>query len=398
MKRLWLILATLTLARMTMGFQFQSVATVGPLLTSDSIISYTELGALIGIYLLPGAFFAIPGGWLGKRFGDKRIVLTGLAMMTLGGALLAISDVFEIMFIGRLVSGMGAVLLNVLVTKMVTDWFAEYRITTAMGVLISSWPLGIAIALLTLGPIAGAIGLQLAFFVSVAICAIALLLVASIYSNPPEPADADLSCSRPVTPKLTRFEFLGVVLSGCVWCFYNIAFILVLSFGPEFLVREGMTLISAGAIVSIASWLVIPALPIGAWVAEHIGRPTLTIVVTFLGISLLIMAIPFTTSYVMIFAAIGIIFGPAGGLIMALPAQVLQKENRAIGMGIFFTIYYAGMGIFPAIAGYAREVTGNPVAPLVLAGVAILFAILALASLRILQIRHRSNTSVAQKI
>ena len=111
MKRLWLILATLTLARTTMGFQFQSVAAMGPILTSDSIISHTELGALIGIYLLPGALFAIPGGWLGKRFGDKRVVLTGLAMMTLGGAVLALADVYEVMIAGRLVSGLGAVLL-----------------------------------------------------------------------------------------------------------------------------------------------------------------------------------------------------------------------------------------------------------------------------------------------
>ena len=139
--------------------------------------------------------------------------------------------------------------------------------------------------------------------------------------------------------------------------------------------------------LSIACWLVIPALPFGAWIAEHIGRPTLTIVVTFLGIAMLIMAIPFTSSYIMLFAAIGIIFGPAGGLIMALPAQVLRKENRAIGMGIFFTIYYAGMGIFPAIAGYMREVTGNPVAPLVLAATAILLAILALTAFRALQTR-----------
>ena len=260
MNQLWLILATLTLARMTMGFQFQSVAAVGPVLTSDSIISYTELGALIGIYLLPGAFFAIPGGWLGKRFGDKRIVLTGLAMMTLGGALLALSDAYEVMFAGRLVSGIGAVLLNVLVTKMVTDWFAEYRITTAMGVLISSWPLGIAIALLTMGPIAGAIGLQLAFFVPVALCAVALVLVATSYTNPPESVDAIPLAGQSAREKMTAYEFWGVVLSGCVWCFYNIAFILVLSFGPEFLVTQGMTLISAGAIVSIASWLVIPAL------------------------------------------------------------------------------------------------------------------------------------------
>jgi predicted MFS family arabinose efflux permease len=391
MNRLWLILATLTFARMTMGFQFQSMAAVGPLIATDSQITYTQLGALIGIYLLPGAFFAIPGGWLGKRFGDKRIVLGGLAMMTVGGALLALFDDYQVMFAGRLISGLGAVLLNVLVTKMVTDWFAERRIETAMGILISSWPLGIAIALLTMGPIAAAIGTQAAFFVTVAISAIALLLVAVIYTSPPGASDAVPPAGQPRSVKLTRFELLGVVLGGVVWCFYNIAFILVLSFGPEFLVARGMSLVAAGATVSIASWLVIPALSVGGWAAERIGRPTAIMVVTLLIIALLIIAIPFTTSYVMIFAAIGIIFGPAGGLIMALPAQVLQKENRAMGMGIFFTIYYVGMGVFPTIAGYTREVTGNPAAPLVLAAITLLVAVMALAGLRVLQQIHRSS-------
>jgi MFS family permease len=383
MKQLWLILATLTLARTTMGFQFQSVAAVGPVLTSESIISYTELGVLIGIYLLPGALFAIPGGWFGKRFGDKRVVLTGLAMMTLGGATLAISEVYEVMFVGRLVSGLGAVLLNVLVTKMVTDWFAEHRIATAMGVLISSWPLGIAIALLTLSPLESWIGLRLTFFVPVAICAIALLLVAAVYTNPPGTSEPGNNSSQPGERKLTAYELWGIVLSGSVWCLYNVALILPLSFGTEYLVAQGITLTAAGASVSLTSWLIIPALPLGAWIAERIGKPVSTMVVTFA----LVCAIPFTGSYALVFAAIGIIFGPAGGLIMALPAQVLHKDNRAMGMGIFYTIYYAGMGIFPAIAGYTRDATGDPAAPFFIAGIAIIFAILALIGFRIVKTR-----------
>ena len=394
MQRLWLILATLTLARTTMGFQFQSIAAVGPLLTSNSTVTHTELGALIGIYLLPGALFAIPGGWLGKRFGDKRIVLTGLAMMTLGGALLALSDTYEIMFTGRLMSGIGAVLLNVLVTKMVTDWFVEHRIAIAMGILISSWPLGIAIALLTIGPLEEMVGLRVTFFVPVAICAIALLLVTRIYTSPPESTEIAKGSNAPSKGKLTPYELWGVVLSACVWCLYNIALILPLSFGPDFLVTRGITLISAGAIVSLVSWLIIPALPLGAWFAERIGRPVSTMVVTFVAIAILIWMIPVTSFYIVLFATIGIVFGPAGGLIMALPAQVLSKENRAIGMGIFFTIYYIGMGIFPAIAGYARDVTGNPAVPLILAGVAILFAVLALVGFRVIQIRHENSTAV----
>lgn len=396
MNRLWLILATLTLARMTMGFQFQSVAAVGPVLTADSALSHTELGALIGIYLLPGVLFAIPGGWLGQRFGDKRVVLTGLAMMTAGGVLLALSDVYEIMFAGRLISGLGAVLLNVLVNKMVTDWFAAHRIASAMGVLISSWPLGIALALLIMSPIEAVVGLQMTFLVVVAICAIATLMLATIYTDAPTGTAGTQAASEAPTAKLTRYELHGVLLSGCIWCLYNTALILPLSFAPEFLVTRGMPLEQAAATVSLTSWLIIPALPLGAWLAERIGRPLTTMIATFLAIAALIGMIPFSSSYVLIFAAIGIAFGPAGGLIMALPSRVLQPPNRAIGMGIFFTVYYLGMGVFPSIAGFALDVSGDPAAPLVLAQVAICLALLALLAFHLLQHRQGDGSAVSQ--
>ena len=396
MKRLWQILAILTLARTAMGFQFQSVAAVGPVLTSGSIVSHAELGVLIGIYLLPGALFAIPGGWLGKRFGDKRVVLAGLAMMTLGGVLLALSDAYEIMLIGRLVSGLGAVLLNVLITKMVTDWFAEHRIASAMGILISSWPLGIAIALLIMGPLENMVGLSLTFFVPVMLCAIAMVLIATIYANPPELVKTVAQPGESVAGKLSAYELRGVVLSGCIWCLYNIAFILPLSFGPEYLVSQGLSLTSAGAIVSLTSWLFIPALPLGALLAERIGRPVTTMVVIFIAIAFLLWMIPFTSSHIFIFIMLGIIFAPAGGLIMALPAQILRPENRAVGMGIFFTIYYLGMGIFPALAGTIRDISGNPAAPLFLAGIAILCALLALAGFRINQISYVNDIPVSR--
>jgi len=286
-------------------------------------------------------------------------------------------------------------LFNVLVTKMVTDWFAEHRIATAMGILISSWPLGIAIALLIMGPLEGMIGLKLTFFIPVVLCVIALLLIALIYRAPPRPVDGDRASDASLSGRFTAYEFRGVVLAGCVWAFYNIAFILLLSFGPEYLISRGVELGSAGAIVSLTSWFFIPALPLGAWMAERSGRPLATLVVILMAIAVLILMVPFIPWHTVMFIMLGIVFAPAGGLIMALPAQVLSKENRAVGMGIFFTIYYVGMGVFPVIAGYALDLTGNPVAPLILASVVILLAIVALAGFRLNQGRQAPSPLVS---
>ena len=83
----WLILAVLFLARTVMACQFQTVGSVGPVLVEALGIGYAQLGTLIGLYMLPGVVFALPGGLLGQRFGPKNVVLAGLVLMVAGGIL-----------------------------------------------------------------------------------------------------------------------------------------------------------------------------------------------------------------------------------------------------------------------------------------------------------------------
>ena len=96
-----------------MSFQFQSVGAVGPSLIDAFRIDYTWLGVLIGLYMSPGTAIAMPSGLIGQRFGAKHVVLFGLALMAIGGTLTA-AESFSIAFAGRLLSGIGAVLMNVM--------------------------------------------------------------------------------------------------------------------------------------------------------------------------------------------------------------------------------------------------------------------------------------------
>src|SRR5688500_866405 len=147
----WVILFVLFLARTAMGFQYQSVAAVTPLLVADLALDLALFGTLIGAWMLPGVALAIPGGLLGKRLGDKQVTLAGLALMALGSLLTAGAAEYWSALAGRVVSGTGAVLLNVLLAKMVADWFSGRQIATAMGILVVSWPVGIGAALVVLG-------------------------------------------------------------------------------------------------------------------------------------------------------------------------------------------------------------------------------------------------------
>ena len=85
----WVILGALFLVRTSMGYQFQSIGSISPSLIKDLGIGHAEVGTLIGLFMLPGAFIALPGGMPRQRWGDKRVCVSGLAPMILGDVLAA---------------------------------------------------------------------------------------------------------------------------------------------------------------------------------------------------------------------------------------------------------------------------------------------------------------------
>ena len=77
----WLMLIVLFLVRLAMGYQFQSVASVSSHLVTDLGLSYTQVGTLIGFFLLPGIFIAIPSGTLTRAVTDKNLLMIGALAM-----------------------------------------------------------------------------------------------------------------------------------------------------------------------------------------------------------------------------------------------------------------------------------------------------------------------------
>jgi hypothetical protein len=82
------------------------------------------------------------------------------------------------------------------------------------------------------------------------------------------------------------------------------------------------------------------------------------------------------------FGVLAVTVGLPAGLIMALPAQALAPERRAIGTGIYFTVFYIAMATLPGAAGLVRQYTGDPASPLVFGAATIFLAALAVLYLR----------------
>ena len=140
----WRILFVLFTARIGLGFQFQTMGSVSNDLVYAFGLDYTEIGTLVGLFLLPGMFLAIPAGLGGRYFSDRLLVGLGLVALALGGLASGWASDPWLVGVGRAVSGVGFVLSSLYFTKMVADWFSGREIATAMGILVMSWPFGIA--------------------------------------------------------------------------------------------------------------------------------------------------------------------------------------------------------------------------------------------------------------
>jgi MFS family permease len=386
----WLILAVLFLARTAMGFQFQAVASFSPFLVAQLGIDYTQLGLLIGFYLLPGIVIAYPGGLLGKRFGDKRIVVLGLTLMIAGGVLTGIDDNYAIFLAGRLVSGTGAVLLNVQLTKMTTDWFVGREIGTALALLVSSWPIGIGLALIVLPWLAAASSVATAFMATAVAAAVVMVLFVAIYRDPATASDTSLPVGR-LDFGLSRREFGFVSLAGGVWVLFNAGYIILVSFVPSLLIAQGVSERDAGFGTSLATWTAVATIALGGMLSDRIGHATSLMITSLAVLGLSVMLLPSASSFALI-AFIGAVGGLPVGAMIALPAEVLRPQSRGPGMGVFYTWSYVGNALLIPMAGYIRDLTGDPGAPLTFAGALEIAAIAALILFRFFQCRYGLRT------
>jgi predicted MFS family arabinose efflux permease len=376
----WLMLLILFIARTAIACQFQSVASTALFLIDAFAIDFARLGTLIGLYMLPGIFISLPGGMLGQRFGAKNLVLAGLLLMALGGALVGESTSFLSVIVGRLISGVGAVLINVLTTKMVTDWFAGREIVSAMAILVVSWPLGLALGLLLFTPLAASLSWNAVMYAAASMALASFLLVALLYRNPPE---TPMASTSGLNLTLTRREWLGISLAGCIWMTYNVGLIVLISFLPALFATRGYSLSEAAWVVSLLGWILIPSVPLTGTLAERLHRPNLFLIGGLMIAGLAAVALPFANEPIIAFGVLAAVVGAPAGLIMALPAQALRPENRAGGMGVYFTWYYAGMAALPGLAGMARDITASPAAPAFFASGMMALAIVGLAGFRL---------------
>src|SRR5437868_1080292 len=293
----WGILAILFIIRAIMAIQYQSVAGLAPLLERDLGLDLTDVGILIGLYMAPGMILALPGGAIGRKLGDKTGVLLGLALMVAGGALMGSTGSWTLQIGGRLMAGVGGVLLSVLLSNMMADWFPPEEIGTATALLMISWPVGLALSLMVVPAIGARYSAAIANETVSGLAVIGFVLLAVFYH--PRASIRKAVARIHLQPNSAAL----VVGAATAYTLYVIGYGMVVNFAPSMLVERGWSMTEAGATTSIVIWIGVASTLVGGALADKTGRHNLISVASYLAFAVLLVMVPRCNSTILAFIA-----------------------------------------------------------------------------------------------
>ena len=196
----------------------------------------SAIGMALGVYGLVQAVLQIPFGMAADRFGRKRVIYLGLALLALGSIVGAMATSVGGLALGRALQGGGAI--SAAVTALLADQTRDAVRTKGTALVGASIGLMFALSLV-LGPLlSGWGGLSAIFGVTLllAVCGVAIVR----FWTPPEP-------SLPMAGQ-TKHSLWGLLVH------------------PD-LIRLNCGVVALYA-VQLASWVAIPALLIQAGVAS----------------------------------------------------------------------------------------------------------------------------------
>lgn len=322
-------------------------------------VGFSDIGFLLGIYLLPGVFLAYAAGLLNRRYREDQLSIAGLALMIVSAVGIGLSDSFLTAILFRAVGGIGATIVIITVTKMIADWFNDREIVLAMSVVQMSWPIGAMVGLPVQAYLADTLGLAAAIMSTGVITAIALAAFLLLYAEPHRTRTL-----QPEATGLNRLSLAPIMVAGLIWGAMNVACVLVFTSAPMVLQSQGASPTTAASMVSAVVFLTIVSIPAGGYLVQLTGRTMTAIALcaSLAGGSLALFAMDVWP--VVSCILFGLAIGPLSGAILSLPSLVLAPQERATGFGLFYSFFYVLMAAGPAFAGYLQDLWHTPVAPI----------------------------------
>ena len=251
-------------------FHRSSLAVAGLAASERFDISAAQLSTFAVLQLLIYAGMQVPVGLVLDRFGSRRVMLVGLATLTLAQAAFALADTYALALVARAFVGVGDAMTFVCVLRLVNTWFVARRIplvTQLTGVLGQT---GAIIAAVPMTWSLRELGWTRSYLLAAAVGVVLMVALVAVFATVlrvaacPDRHSAGRRCGRSLGD---AWEHPGTRLG--FWTHFTTQFSatsLGLLWGfPFFVQGEGRSDAAAGGLLTLLVIAVMAAGPVLAW-------------------------------------------------------------------------------------------------------------------------------------
>lgn len=338
-----------------------AITSVGPLMSTirdDIGLSNWSVGLLTSLPLIAFAIMSPIAARLGNRFTNERAILWGLIVLVVGIAVRSVSGILLIFF-GTALIGVGIAICNVLLPGVVKDKFPlkvglmTSIYSTAMGVFASTAS-GVSV------PIASEMNMGWEFALLVwGIPAIVALLLWIYLAFKSKKSTTDMPVAQVTDSNLWKSPLAWQI--AAYMGLQSFLFYVTISWLPEILHSNGMSMETAGWMLSFTQLVGLPASFLVPVIAGRFSsqRPVVVVIgiISLLGLAGLLLG----SSYLVLILSIiliGLALSGTFSLALALLGMRARNAKQAASLsGMAQALGYLLAAIGPMFIGYLFDLT-----------------------------------------
>jgi MFS family permease len=156
-------------------FAYDSVGAIETTLMKEFSAQRSDIGAMYSVYSIAAVFAVLFGGVLIDRIGTRRASLLFSALVVAGAAIVAAAPDLPVLYLGRIVFGMGSETMIVAQSSILARWFTGKELALAFGISLTISRLGTLFSFNTEALLAERMGFRGALWIAAALCLASLL-------------------------------------------------------------------------------------------------------------------------------------------------------------------------------------------------------------------------------
>jgi cyanate permease len=247
----WPVIGFAVAAGMVGACQIGKAAIALPALRADLGLGLAAAGWVLSIFNLIGVGFGMALGAGIGRWGDRRTLLLGLALIAVAGLAGAAATGTALLLTTRLVEGVGFLMVIVGAPTMIARLSRPRDLRLAFGVWGTYMPAGQALMLLAAPLILVPFGWRALWIANaVFVAAFAIVMMRLTSELPVQSVRPSISIMRDIRDTAAA---PGPLLLAAIFGFYSLQYLGVMGFLPTILIeREGLSPLSASELGAVA--------------------------------------------------------------------------------------------------------------------------------------------------